>query len=43
MEEKLLESDPRYKKLIVSLDPMKEIESKNLSFDKSKDFHFFVN
>lgn len=42
MEEKLLDSDPNYKNLLVPLDPMKEIESKNLAGEKAKDFHFFT-
>ncbi len=42
MEEKLVESDPHIKNLLVPLDPMKEIESKNLAVEKAKDFSFFV-
>jgi hypothetical protein len=43
MEEKLLENEPAYKDLIIKLDPMKDIESKNLAYEKSKDFNFFLS
>jgi hypothetical protein len=42
MEEKLVEADPVYKNLLVPLDPMKEIESKNVAAEKAKDFQFFL-
>jgi hypothetical protein len=41
-EEKLLEAEPAYKNLLVSLDPLKDLESKNLAAEKARDFHFFT-
>lgn len=42
MEEKLLESDEVAKYQIISLDPMKELESKNLSNKNAQNFKFFL-
>ena len=42
MEEKLLEENPDMADRIVSLDPMKDIESKNLSTEKGREFAFFL-
>lgn len=41
-EEKLLEAEPYYRQLIVPLDPLRDIESKTLSSEKSRDFNYFL-